>query len=211
MWAIKLELDAKNLFFGSLAIKHNVALFGCPLSFSFYNKELCIQVNGVIVGKEKNKKEFLKEIKRNKRILALETKNDYVVLSYKTKPIFKWLNNKHLVHSAHLSIDFDGIEYLTIESFKKTPLLFLLKFLKSNYSAKLISIQKIESSVLPILKSNVNLTSKQRYALELALKKGYYKNPRQISIKELAIISKISFSTFQQHLRKAECKIMPII
>jgi predicted DNA binding protein len=43
----------------------------------------------------------------------------------------------------------------------------------------------------------------------LAIKNGYYSSPRKINVKELAKISKLSFSTFQVHLRKAEEKLIP--
>ncbi len=38
---------------------------------------------------------------------------------------------------------------------------------------------------------------------------NYYSYPRKISIEELAKIDKKATSTFQEHLRKAEIKILP--
>ena len=55
------------------------------------------------------------------------------------------------------------------------------------------------------------LTNKQRFAVELAIEKGYYEYPRKISVQELAKISKSPRSTFQEHLRKAESKLMKIL
>jgi len=209
MWIMKLSLDAKNLFFGRLALKHKIALFGSPLSFSHANHELLIQISGVIVGSEQNKKKFIDYFKKSSRVTAFESNKDYIVASYKTSWFTKWLDNKHLIHSAHLSIDFDGTELLTIESFQKLSLIFLFEIFKIKYKAKLISLQKEKSSVIPVLRSSIDLTSEQRFALELALNKGYYKIPRKISVKELSKIARLSYSTFQQHLRKAESKILP--
>src|SRR3989339_772370 len=48
-------------------------------------------------------------------------------------------------------------------------------------------------------------------SLEMAYEKGYYTYPRQISIKGLAKIAKLGISTFQEHLRKAELKMLPVI
>jgi predicted DNA binding protein len=209
MWVMKLRMDAKTLFLGSLAIKHKVAIFGSPLSFSYKNKELYLQVCGVLVGS--NKDAFLKDFEKDKRVVAVEVNKDLVVASYKTKGFVKWLDNDHFIHSAHLSIDFDGLETLTLESFQKSSLMLLFSILKKKYSAELICIEQKDSSVIPVLRSAVSLTSKQRLALELALSHGYYKFPRLISVLELSKIAGVSFSTFQQHLRKAESKVLPAI
>ena len=53
------------------------------------------------------------------------------------------------------------------------------------------------------------LSNKQREAYQLAVENGYYKFPRKIGLEEMAKIMKISVSTFQEHLRKAEEKIIP--
>lgn len=206
---MKLSFKKDDLFFSSLARKHKVAVFGCPLSFAYNNNELILQVSGVVVGKNQNK--FIKDLKKHPRTIALESHNDFVVASYKTKKIFSWLKNHHIVHSAHLSIDFDGKEVLIIESFQKIPLLFLLTFLKARYSASLISINQRETSTIPVLRGSIKLTTQQRFAFELALKEGYYQYPRKISVLSLSKKANLSFSTFQQHLRKAESKLLPTL
>ena len=53
------------------------------------------------------------------------------------------------------------------------------------------------------------LTNKQKQAMNLAIKHRYYDYPRKIDVQELAKLSKLSFSTFHAHLRKAEQKLLP--
>jgi len=53
------------------------------------------------------------------------------------------------------------------------------------------------------------LTKGQKRALDLATQRGYYDFPRKIELKDLAKEAGISLSTFREHLRKAEKKIMP--
>jgi predicted DNA binding protein len=53
------------------------------------------------------------------------------------------------------------------------------------------------------------LTDKQKAAIKLAIEEGYYKIPREIDVKDLAKKSRLAFSTFQNHLRKAESKLIP--
>ena len=53
------------------------------------------------------------------------------------------------------------------------------------------------------------LTRKQLETFNLAVKNGYYEWPKKVNLDELASISGISRTTLQNHLRKAEAKIMP--
>ena len=56
-----------------------------------------------------------------------------------------------------------------------------------------------------------DLTKKQKQALELAINNGYYDYPKKITMEKLAKLMKISYSTYQQHLKTSESKIMPSI
>ena len=53
------------------------------------------------------------------------------------------------------------------------------------------------------------LAPKQEKAIKLAYKYGYYSYPREITLDELAKISKVSKQTFRENLRKAEAKLIP--
>jgi len=55
------------------------------------------------------------------------------------------------------------------------------------------------------------LTEKQASALLIAHKSGYYKLPRKADVKMIAAKQKIARTTFQDHLRKAECKVISTI
>ncbi|MDP7282069.1 MAG: helix-turn-helix domain-containing protein [Candidatus Undinarchaeales archaeon] len=57
-------------------------------------------------------------------------------------------------------------------------------------------------------KSQFQLTDKQLHSINLAVASGYYNWPRHITLEELATIRKVSRRTFQDHLRKAESKIL---
>ena len=53
------------------------------------------------------------------------------------------------------------------------------------------------------------LSKNQRKALELAFANGYYDYPRKIELKDLAKQMNLSLSTYREHLRRAEKKVMP--
>jgi len=53
-----------------------------------------------------------------------------------------------------------------------------------------------------------NLTEKQIDALVSAYSNGYFLLPRKADVKEIAFRKQVSRTTFQEHLNKAENKIM---
>ncbi len=53
-----------------------------------------------------------------------------------------------------------------------------------------------------------DLTSKQLKAVNLAIEKGYFEVPKRVNLEELSKQMKISRTTFLEHLRKAEKKIL---
>jgi predicted DNA binding protein len=52
------------------------------------------------------------------------------------------------------------------------------------------------------------VTDRQMAALRLALESGYYEQPRKTSIRELADKTAVTRSTYEEHLRKAENKLL---
>lgn len=79
---------------------------------------------------------------------------------------------------------------------------------KKYYHGVLFSIKQEKIKNVSSLHFSPNLTEKQVQALQLAMKEKYYHYPRAITIPQLAKIAKKSYSTFQEHLRRAEEKII---
>lgn len=73
---------------------------------------------------------------------------------------------------------------------------------------KLVGIRR-ENFNFFMINTLTDLTQKQLLAFQLACQLGYYKYPRKISLEELATAAKLSYSTYKEHLRRAEEKIMP--
>ena len=53
-----------------------------------------------------------------------------------------------------------------------------------------------------------SLTEKQLAALVMAHSNGYYNYPRQTNVKNLAALKRVPRTTFQEHLQKAESKLL---
>lgn len=64
------------------------------------------------------------------------------------------------------------------------------------------------SMLTPIDQLFGELTDRQLAALQIALENGYYEQPRGSSIAELAAQSTVARATFEEHLRKAENKLL---
>ena len=54
-----------------------------------------------------------------------------------------------------------------------------------------------------------DFTDKQKRAFELAVENGYYDIPKRIDLRRLAKVMEISIATYQEHLKRAEAKIIP--
>ena len=86
-----------------------------------------------------------------------------------------------------------------------------IKILEKHYNFKLLSIKETKKYELYIPKLLPKLSQKQKQAISLAVQNGYYNFPRKTDIIKLAKISKTSFSTFREHLRRAESKLIPLM
>ena len=80
---------------------------------------------------------------------------------------------------------------------------------KKYFSIKLLSIKKEELPNLYVPTVMPKLTKKQKDAITLALSHDYYSFPRKTDLEKLAKIMSVSRVTFQEHLRKAETKLLP--
>ncbi|MBI2573643.1 helix-turn-helix domain-containing protein [Candidatus Woesearchaeota archaeon] len=164
---------------------------------------------------EKKKKQFLGDLKKDKRLTNLEiagdiftyeinlgTKGEHVMLYHTPQTFFV----KPVINSS------DGHEYWEVASWEKKELEKFIAQLREHM--QICIILKMEKSTLnDVYFPNImpSLTKNQKKALELAYMHGYYAYPHKVNLAQLARIAKVSISTFQEHLRKAEMKLLPIL
>ena len=77
------------------------------------------------------------------------------------------------------------------------------------HKGKLISIENKKSEGLFIIGIQPHISAMQKKVMKLAFKENYYTYPRQIEIIRIAKQLKISYSTCQEHLRRAEIALLP--
>ncbi|MHB9285948.1 helix-turn-helix domain-containing protein [Halobacteriales archaeon Cl-PHB] len=107
-----------------------------------------------------------------------------------------------------------GWEHYTVVAFDETDVRALLADLEADRDVEVISKtaiseQQIPHSMLaPVDQLFETVTDRQLAALRLALERGYYEQPRQTSLRELADQTAVARSTYEEHLRKAENKLL---
>src|SRR3989338_7272326 len=79
------------------------------------------------------------------------------------------------------------------------------------FDVELIYIKKTKLSDIFLPHIYPKLSPKQKEAIELAVKQGYYEFPRKIELEKLAEISGVKRQTYQENLRRAERKLVPFL
>lgn len=107
-----------------------------------------------------------------------------------------------------------GWEHYTVVAFASEDIRELLSHLRSDREIELLSKTSISEKQIPhsmLAPANQlfeNITDRQLAALQLALENGYYEQPRKTSLRELADQTTVARSTYEEHLRKAENKLL---
>jgi len=107
-----------------------------------------------------------------------------------------------------------GWEHYTVIAFDREDVQGLLGDLRADREIELLSKTTISESQIPHSmlapagQLFEDLTDRQLAALQLALEQGYYEQPRKTSLRELADRTAVARSTFEEHLRKAENKLL---
>lgn len=225
MWVAKfrgLNKDKENKII-MLIKKYSLKMFYYPVNYYTDKNNYYFIAVGIVQGEEKNKKKFfsefkkLKKAKKGRRVKLLEVEGDFfVAITYHTKDeeMERYINifyDPSIIHFNPVVVYSNGWEEWEVASASRKNIERMIEIGKKLYNLKLLKIgwRKIKNfgfmTILP------KLTDKQRKALELAIQHGYYEYPRRISLDKLSKIAKLSFSTLQAHIRKAENKIISFV
>ena len=202
MWTAKFKVYDKDGVYSTRAKKFRVHVYGYPLNYYSDKRDFYFVGVGFLEGNEKAKKEYLKDLKKDTRVHKLESQNEskrYVHLFY----------NPLIVHINPTVIYSDGWEENEIACFERKFIEDILKISEKLYKLMLSYLKQQKIKNIGILNILPGLTEKQKQAITLAAREGYYTYPRKKYVQDLAKMVKLSFSTFQEHLRKAENKLIP--
>jgi hypothetical protein len=211
MWVMKLKTNPSQQFLGSLAIKHQVSMTGYPLSYYKDDKWLYLIAAGMFFGDEKNIRSLMKDMKTKQEVVNFEINGDFAIVTIKQPLFSEPFYNPQLIRPGPVTINKDGNHIWNLASFDRKVLEEVLEFSEKHIGAKLIKFKQEKVSNISFTKLLPDLTKHQKMAMGLAIKHGYYDYPKKINMEKLAGMMKISYSTFQAHLKKAEGKLLPEI
>jgi len=209
MWRMILRLDAENQFLGTLALLHNVSFSGYPLSYWKDKKSLYVIVAGTARGEEKNIDLLFRELKKRPEVLTIERSKDFAILITKQPLYSEPVYNPKIIRPNPVQIHKEGHHLWDLASFDRSALTNVWSFAKKHLNATLLTLREEKISNISVTRLLPELTEKQKAAMSLAVEHGYYEYPKKINMERLAKIMKISYSTYQAHLKKAESKIIP--
>jgi predicted DNA binding protein len=107
-----------------------------------------------------------------------------------------------------------GWEHYTAVAFDEGDVRALLRDLEGDRDVEVLSKTAIadkripHSMLAPVDQLFADVTERQLAALRLALERGYYEQPRKTSLRALADETTVAHSTYEEHLRKAENKLL---
>jgi hypothetical protein len=209
MWVLKLKLSCENFLLGSLAHKFNVDLTGYPLGYYKDKNNLYVTGAGLVIGDETNKKLFLNAIKKNTKFSNIEISGDFVV-NVSTQPLYlEPVYNPRFIRPFPDFISRDGYHIWEIASWDKKDLQPIIDIAKKYYDGKILKLKKEKLTNISFTSFLSELSTNQKKAFDLAVDEDYYSFPRKTNVHKLAKIMKVSYSTYQEHLRRAESKLIP--
>ena len=219
MWTIRIKIKEKWNLYNERTAKHKVKLFFYSHNYYEEKKKIYFIGSGIIQGEEDKKKKFFLDLKKDKKIESLEFNDDLFICTYfeakdsRRSKAVKIAYNPRLIFLKPVIIDEEGWEEWEVASTKRKDLEDFIKYSETleNVESNLIYLKEQKINNVMIYSLLPKLTKKQKQALILAIENNYYGYPRKIKLEKLAKMMKISLSTYQFHLAKAEAKIMPFV
>jgi len=212
MWTLKMKFWHEGSAIIPFAKKHDLTILAYPLNRFEKNGTIYLTTTHIVLGEQKQVDKYFAEISKNPKYGNLEREGNVITYTLKAKKGATHLQlylSPELIFVKPIVIKPDGFEYIEIAALQKSV---LTEFLKTAQKWLKIEVQKIsQEKIRDIYVPHImpEFTEKQKQAITLAYKNGYYYYPRQIEIKRLAEMAGLSPSTFQEHLHKAEQKLIP--
>lgn len=214
MWAMKFIIPGiEGMLVGNLTRKYKVTSMGYPISHFWKGKKFYILGSVYLVGEKKAKSSFLKDLKKDKRAVKIDMMNEsFGFWLMEQHPANEMFYDPFIIHTKPVIVADNGDYIFELASWDRKKLENIAKKIETKlYNGKLVYLQQKKIENISIVSMLPNLTEKQKRAIELAIENGYYGYPRKINIEQLAKLMKVSYSTYQFHLRNAEKKIMPYL
>lgn len=213
MWNLKFKVLNKDSIYTLLTGKYKVVDFFYPLDVYKVGKGFHILGMHLLEGEEKEKNGFSNDLKKHRKTLEFERDGNMILtLMKEEEKFYELIYDSSLYHPSPAIIK-NGMEKWKVSSFNRKKLEKLIeeieKWDKKLQEFEILRFSKLNLKEVYFPKIMPMIPEKQKAAFQLAMKSEYYTYPRKIDLVHLAKISKVSTSTFQENLRKAESKLLP--
>jgi len=214
MWVLRIKFLDKNCIWATRCKKFNIYDYQYPLGFYKTKEGLTLTMYHILEGNDKKIRNYIEDVKKDKRVKRLEIKKNVVISlviekrTPKELKAFEFLYNKKLIYIKPGINSPDGYKVWEIGSFNRNDIEKTINHIEKYYQGELLSLKEIKVPKIFIPEIMPELTDKQHESFKLASEQGYYEFPRKTNLHKLAKLSKISRPTFEEHLRKAEIKLL---
>lgn len=179
MWVTKIRLK-HDCIIGDRCEKFNVVLQSYDLNKENKNNKVLTSSLHQIIGNKEDIENFISDLKKDKRTEYLEVNENtlFLVESAQNKPVSQF--TKKMFFVKPVIIDNKGYEIWEIASHKKEELMqFISKVRPICKEFALLSLKNTKLKDIYFPKVLPELTQKQKRALGLAIKNGYYESPKK--------------------------------
>lgn len=218
MWYLKFKVKHKDCIYSPLVEKFNLSILFYPQGYFVKKNKLFVSAVQTISGESKNVKKYINSLRKNRRVVKMEVFGNLIFTLAKQKldrEGYMVVYNPALFYPAPAYYSKDGFEVWEIASWNRTDLQDIVNVFKKKTKKfeqfNVLQFTRKDLTDLFVIQLLPKLTNKQKQALELAYSEGYYVFPKKTDLNKLAKLMRISKQTFQEHLKKAEAKLMPIL
>ncbi len=216
MWYLKFKLKHSDCVIAPLVEKYNLSIEYFPLGSYVKGKSVYTSAIHTAKGDEKNIKKYLRELKKHPKIVKVEISKFIFTLAKESAEhgTYQAIYNPKLFFLKPGFNTPDGFEEWEIACWERKPLIDLIDVIekaKTTEHFEILEFREKHIDDVYILQLFPELPKKQKQAIELAYKNGYYNFPKKTDLNKLAKIVKVSKQTFQENLKKAEAKLMPLL
>lgn len=209
MWIAKIKLKHKCML-GDRCKRFKVTLQSVAFSVFKEKGNTITSSMHYMSGVPKNIDNFVKDLKKDKKVIKIERKGNTFFLLEKAEIKAVAFYTPKIIFIKPVLVNSDGYEIWEIGSWEKEEVSrFINNVERQIKDFHLLKFYQIAINTVFFPKLMPQLTDKQKQAVELAIEEGYYKTPRKIGLRKLAKLMGVSLATFEQHLRSAEEKLIP--
>lgn len=216
MWYLKFKTKHSDCIYYPLLDKYGLSIDFYPLSHYYEKGYVFTSAIQIVHGEKSIRKKYIKELKKHPRVLKVEESEVIFTLTkQRTKEkTYSVIYNPKLIYLTPAYNSSDGYETWEISCWDRKPIEELINVIKGSKTTIYFEILRFEekkNEETYILSLYPKLPEKQKKAIELAYRQGYYSIPRRINLSKLSKMMGVSKQTFQENLTKAESRLMPLL